>query len=362
MSGVNPSQAGAPDEDATFLREANRMAIDLGGRPPERMERLGGRSRHVVRLRFADGSTAILLRRGSRRLADKEARVLHLLSGPKASTPRLLACRGTWLLTSDLGDRRLPQALQGVDRDGLHRWLNRASHSLAALQEQGRSAGLANHVPPIGARDGWRQHLLLAPGRLGTRLEMAPPDMDLEAVDAALATARRHFIKWDARAGNAMASDEAEVRWFDFEHCGCRDPLDDLAWLLGDEHVPDDAAIEQAILDDVLPRFADDLTVGEATRYLHIFGTLHMCLRLGLILEERAQIGGWRSQEICLRHDFIGVVQPLAVRLAQRASRWADRNAETRRLGGWLRSVAFALNDRQPTVSVQHGLRLTAAA
>ena len=56
------------------------------------------------------------------------------------------------------------------------------------------------------------------------------------------------FIKWDGRLGNAAARADSSVAWFDWEHCGARAWLDDVAWLLGDEYAGATTASEGHLL------------------------------------------------------------------------------------------------------------------
>ena len=81
---------------------------------------------------------------------------------------------------------------------------------------------------------------------------------------------------------------DTSVRWIDWEHCGCRDPLDDLVSLLCDEYTPDWPDVEGRLLAHFLPAFVGGSSTDDASDYLATFGALHSCVRLALILEEKA--------------------------------------------------------------------------
>ena len=147
------------------------------------------------------------------------------------------------------------------------------------------------------------------------------------------------FVKWDARPGNAIIRADGRMAWIDWEDCGARNRLDDMAWLLGDEFVPDlPIEVEERLLAAHVPHFADDMPLADAVEYLSAYGTLHMCVRLGMILNERGG-GPWWDQELCLATDQVGVTLEHARRLCRRAARWSARSAIVRALSPWFDEV-----------------------
>jgi hypothetical protein len=137
-------------------------------------------------------------------------------------------------------------------------------------------------------------------------------------------------VKWDARPGNALivndGADDGGVAWIDWEHCGARDALDDLAWLLCDEYMPDHVGLESALLKRFLPLFAiqSKRSPEDALVYLSRFGSLHTCMRLLLVLKHKGD-GAWWSAEACERTDRVGVTAQAARRLCARGARWSGR-------------------------------------
>ena len=153
-----------------------------------------------------------------------------------------------------------------------------------------------------------------------------------------------HFIKWDARPGNAIARRDRTVAWFDWEHCGARNQLDDVAWLLADEYVPDWAAVEHELLGRYLDRFAGESGIDQAADNLAAFGTFHMCVRLGLIVRHKSD-GSWWDREYCLSRDKVGVTLEAARGTCAKAARWAERTPLTEDLVPWFEAVAARLEE-----------------
>ena len=213
---------------------------------------------------------------------------------------------------------------------------------LRSVHDVGRDARLDRHVAAIGSRDDWLRSIVEMPYRIGERLSLAPPALPVEDLVERLRPVRRALVKWDARPGNAVVHVDASVRWIDWEHCGCRDPLDDLVWLFCDEYTPDWPDVEERLLAHFLPAFAGRSSTDYASDYLATFGTLHSCVRLALILEEKAD-GPWWSAERCLAEDRVGVTLDMARRTARRAARWAARGSLTGDLSSWLAETAHRL-------------------
>lgn len=152
-----------------------------------------------------------------------------------------------------------------------------------------------------------------------------------------------------ARPGNALLVDRGAgeagatnggVSWIDWEHCGARDALDDLAWLLCDEYLPDDAQLEQDLFERFLPGFArlSERQPEEASDYLSRFGTLHSCMRLLLVIELKGECGWW-DPEYCERTDRFGVTAEGAHRLCTRGARWSRRLPDGERMARFFMDV-----------------------
>lgn len=353
--------SASPPRDR-FLEKVPLFCRDVLDREPQTVERLGGKARTVARVGFDDGSTAIVCRRDQVSRAELEANVLRDLRRYGAPTPRLVARRDGWLMQEDLGHNRLSEHLVPSDRDTCRAWLERAAESLIRLQAAGSAAGLQNLVAPIGRREGWTENLVAAPDAVAGWTGLPVPDFDRQSVDLVLRSADRRFIKWDARPGNAIATRNGDLFWFDFEHCGCRDPLDDLAWLLCDEYVPDDPAFETELLPMVLPFLAPRRPAHAARRYLATFGVLHSCIRLNLIHGQKDALGDWLDEARCRRLDTIGCTPEAVIRVARRAARWADGEPALRSLTPWFLDIAAAVPGGSRGVVADRGLALRPAA
>ena len=132
------------------------------------------------------------------------------------------------------------------------------------------------------------------------------------------------------------------MAWFDWEHCGCRHPLDDVVWLLCDEYTPDLPKVEERLIGRILPWFLNGSAQDVAYDYLMTFGALHGAMRLSLILTEKAD-GPWWDPARCLDLDSVGVTSEMALRLCRRSARWAARGSLTPELGNWFEEVAERL-------------------
>jgi hypothetical protein len=304
----------------------------------------GGRSRDACRLTLEDGRVVFGTRRGSPRLAALEARVLKKLGREGAPVPKVLAFNGLILIQEDLGNRRLSQAIDRASPEDVHDLLAAALDSLSQIHVAAEAAKLDENLPSIGRDEPWLLGLVNQPAIISDRLSLKPPALDPQALIAHIRIRKPRLIKWDARSGNAIVRDDGGIAWFDWEHCGRRNRLDDLVWLLGDEFAPDLPAVERELLRSHLPAFADDLSLDEATAYVAMFGSLHSCVRLELILDNKDG-DAWWDWDYCLERDKVGVTLEGARRLCARGARWAAWSSFTEPLVNWFGDAAAKLDD-----------------
>ena len=331
--------------DPLALR-ARQVCSTYLGQPVLGLERPGRRQQPTFRAQLPD-RWVIISRREDRRRAELEAGVLTELGDHGAPSPRILAYDGEWLIQEDLGRRRLSQALVGNSAANAERWLDKALGSLVRVHDAARSSGLQRRVIRIGNQPGWLANLLRAPERLGAKMAFPAPRLPINELTELLSSDHGAFIKWDARPGNAVAKNDGEVAWFDWEHCGCREPLDDMAWLLGDDYTPDIPAMEDRLIARHLDAIAGPGSKDAPYEYLMAFGALHMCVRLNLILANKND-GSWLAIEECLEHDEIGVAFECVRALSRRAARWASRVALIEPLVRWLESLPARLGPDAP--------------
>lgn len=320
-----------------LARRAREVCSTYLGQPVLELERPGRRRQPTFRARLADRSV-IVTRREDQRRAKLEAGVLSELGRCGAPTPRVLAFDGEWLIQEDAGERRLSQALAADTPERVESWLDEALRSLARIHGSARSIGLQDRVAGIGTRPGWVSNLSRAPERLGARLGHPPPALPIDELGGALGSDHATFIKWDARPGNAVAGTDGGVTWFDWEHCGCREPLDDMAWLLADEYTPHVPAMEDRLIARHLEAIAEPGSKDVPFDYLMAFGALHMCIRLQLILDNRGD-RRWLDIASCLENDTVGATFECAGALCRRAASWASRARLTEALAPWLESL-----------------------
>ena len=320
------SRAGTPRITAESAAHACSRLI---GFEPARIEYPGGASRCSVRA-VAGATTCIVTRRKHAERAALEAGVLRELRAAGAPVPEVLGYDGEWLIQQDLGQRRLSSALGEADLQSAGHRAAQAAAGLLLCQRAAARTALHERVAPIGVKRDWLTSLLAIPARIAEQLGL--PDRGIAAaITAEQITPRQlSFVKWDARPGNALlvggGAGDGGVAWIDWEHCGARDALDDLAWLLCDEYMPDHVGFESTLLKRFLPLFAlqSQRAPDDALVYLSRFGSLHTCMRLFLVLKHKAE-GAWWSPEACERTDRIGVTAQAARRLCARGARWSGR-------------------------------------
>ena len=291
----------------------------------------GGSRRDSCRVTLADGRSVIATVRGEPDRADLETRVLHALAPHGAPAPRVLGGNRRVLFQEDCGAERLSVALHNASKRGARNLLHGALASLVALQSAGNRAGLAERVPLLGVADWWIEALIDRPVALGSLLDIQPPVPEIGHLRDLLAVLQPGFVKWDARPANAVVDADGAVHWIDFEHCGARNPLDDLAWLLADEFVPLDPARDEALVEEFAPRFGGSLPAPLLPHYAWVMLTLHGTHRLNLMMNSHGIRGGrgWRDAERCVRRDSIGSARAFALRQCDRLAHHAARSSLT---------------------------------
>lgn len=268
--------------------------------------------------------------------------MLRILNQQNAPVPHLIACRDHYIIQQDVGSPRLSECMSTASDAYLLVLLEAALRSLHAAQQIGKSSAPLQSLVTLGNKPQWLHTFVRTAERLGEQLQLPVPALQWEQLVTRLTVAQPCFIKWDARPGNAVVRDTDKVIWIDWEHCGRRHPLDDVAWLLTDEYTPFLPAIESELIPRILPAFASGYSPAQAHEYLRLFGTFHSCIRLELILRYQTK-EGWRDFAKCLQFDRVGVVQDLAMRVAKRGASWANHSALTQDLTPWFDAVADRL-------------------
>ena len=293
----------------------------------------GGSRRDSCRMTLADGRSVIATVRDEPHRAELETNVLLALTDTDAPTPRVLHDTGRVLFQEDRGARRLSSALHEAEPERAAALLGNALDSLVRLHEAGRSRSLADHVPLLGCASGWIEDLIDRPVALGSLLDVRPARPRIDDLRDLLVVLDPTFIKWDARPANAVLSEDDAISWIDFEHCGARNPLDDLAWVLADETVPDDPARDEALVAWFAPRFGGSLPAEMREHYAWAMALLHGTHRLNLMLDSALNDErGWRDPDECIRRDSVGVAKSFAVRQCRRLAHYASRSSLTEAL------------------------------
>ncbi|HRJ51780.1 MAG TPA: phosphotransferase [Candidatus Thiothrix moscowensis] len=279
----------------------------------------GGEERGACHVLWADGRTAIATVRTDSGRALLEERVMRHLYQQAAKVPNVLFYNGIVLIQEVLEGVGLARGLASATSQQCGEWLAEGFRSLVTIHHAASREGLDRAVPFLGTSEAWIMRHIRQVHKTGDALALPAPSLPKQALHDILLPMNPRFVKWDARPGNAMLSTTGQVSWFDWENCGARNRLDDLVWLLCDESVPFHAEIEQALLEEFVPLFADGASIAAAHRYVCIAGALHCSARLSLILHKKADGPWWDIEEILL-YDYIGVTLTQAQRLCLRGA------------------------------------------
>ncbi|WP_028488312.1 hypothetical protein [Thiothrix lacustris] len=335
-----PTQPRQWQERPYFCDNLARLCEEhLGGRVSD-ITFPGGSDRSACLVRWEDGRTAIASFRGETGRARLEERVLHHLNQYAAPVPNVLFFNGIVMLQETLVGERLSTLLANADAPARHTVLASALSSLHQIHLAAAQAGIDQAVPVIGGEEDWIARHIRQLRKIGDAFEIPVPALDKASLQDILLPLKPRLVKWDARPGNAMVDAAGKVSWFDWEHCGARNRLDDLVWLLCDESVPFCSATEQALLTEFVPLFADGAPPEVAHRYAAVAGVLHCTARLGLILHKQQGEEGWWDRQEILDYDYIGVTLPQAQQLCARAADWASREPLVASLVPWFADVA----------------------
>jgi hypothetical protein len=308
--------------------------MELLGAEPDSIETPGGSNRESVRARFGDQSLIVTHRREQQR-ARLEALVLRTLGEASAAVPHLIAHHGNWLMQQDMGATRLSEALDQAGEDQVSDLLSAALSSLVYAQCAGNESGLQRQLVRLGEQRPWFDKLFARRFEVGELIGVEPPALPEDALVELLRLREPRFIKWDARPGNALVDAAGAVCWIDWEHCGCRNGLDDLVWLLADEYCPASEQVENDLLANWLGPFSEGWEAAEAREYFYCYGVFHSLVRLHYVLRYKADEPWW-DHEQCLRLDQVGVTRDCALRLTRRMQRWAAASNSLQVLLPWL--------------------------
>ncbi len=315
-----------------------KIAERIFALPVEKVTAPGGKSRESLRLHFPGRTIVATQRKFSGRMR-LEVEVLRRLSEQGAPVPKFLGGSEQIFFQEDVGARRLSGELLLAGAQRQTDVAARAFESLLGIHEAGEKSGLADIVPALGAEAGWVKGFVASALAASDRFSIAQPEIDVPELVTRLHVPARRFLKWDARPGNASIGDDGRVFWFDWEHCGKRQGVEDFAWLAGDEFWPVGADDVVAVLRSILPK---DQAEAELD-YLGLFITFHIVQRL-TIIHRRFVKAGWVDTAKALKYDKIGVDPELGKRLCRHGAGWADRNPLSRPMVVWFENCSGAFD------------------
>ncbi|MGI9354800.1 MAG: hypothetical protein ACR2PF_06535 [Rhizobiaceae bacterium] len=323
------------------VREVEALTHKVFGQKPRRVAFPGGTHRAAF---IADigGDLFVLAKRESVEDAQLEAIVLKCLSKTR-HVPDFIARQERWLVQQCVPGQRLPILLDEAETGAPRReLLGDALEALAIIHEAAHDEGLQHRVPRVGIRPGWIEDRIGEMHRTSRILEIGEAKIDQTAIYKMLDVKHRDFIKWDARPGNALVH-EGRHYWFDWEDCGRRNALDDLACLFCDEWSMITAQAEDELTERFLPRFARSMPSDRAYDYLMVAGLVQTTYRLRLAVKYHHRDNEWWSRSKCLKGDKVGVTAQEVGRLCERGIRWASRHEMLTPYIEWLQRVADVL-------------------
>lgn len=336
------SESGQTYPEKILPDEISRLAELHFAMPVLRITAPGGKSRDSVRVHFENKTVVASYRhRASRR--DREILVLKKLFEAGAPVPEFLGQQGALLFQADVGSGRLSSEMNRRDKAGQIRLAEQAFGSLWTIKRAARDTGLTNDLAPVGCSSVFVSRFATSPKRLSKSLDIAVPAVDWSAVTKASVPVPRHFVKWDARSGNAAVQSDGSVKWFDWEHAGCRHGIEDFGFLIADEFWPLGP-------EDSLQAFARTCpgNVDALMPHLIRFSALQAAERLRLIQKEYAK-RGWTRFERAQRYDRMGAAPELVTGLAKHGADLAQLDTLTEPLAEWFGDVAEAMLGAKPS-------------
>lgn len=306
------------------------------GEPVVRITAPGGKKRDSVRVHFKDRSVIASYRQRPSRLA-REILVLEKLHGAGAPVPEYLGRQGALLFQSDVGSGRLSSEMYRQDRAGQIRVAEAAFDSLWTIKRAAKETGLTDELPHVGNTAVFVSRFSTTAKRIAKSLDIDAPQADWGALSRAVVPVPRHFVKWDARSGNAAMSNGGVVNWFDWEHAGRRHGIEDFGFLIADEFWPLPA-------DDSLQAFATTCPGKSEALLPHLirFSALQAIERIRLIQREVFK-RGWGNFKHAQRYDRMGAAPELLESVARHADELAAMDPLTKPLSGWCSQAADAL-------------------
>ncbi len=318
----------------------NRMGVEVVD-----FEFPGGAFRDSCRLILDNNQSVIATRRKSRNRAILEERVLYNLGQHGAPVPKILTFNGLVLIQEDVGKERLSNRIRSTQTPHeMEATLDAAITSLCKIHQIADYIGLEHSVSVIGTDREWLIGLMDQVAVLSEHFETECPMPELDNILDLLTIIEPRFVKWDARPGNTIVKEDNSLCWIDWEHCGARNPMDDLVWLLCDESVPDNPEIELQLILRHLMSFANGASFNEAYHYFTVMASLHSAVRIAIIFKKKGDLPWW-SEERCQMLDQPGITKKQALTLCRRGGRWAGQSILTNALSPWFRDLEGLISE-----------------
>ena len=320
-----------------YLANLTQTCSEILGEPVINISFPGGSFRKSCRIHLSDNRSLIASHRLPGR-AVLETAVINTLARVGQPVPQVMAFNGLLLLQEDLSGESLDHVIEYSRASQFNMLADKALYSLQQIHQAAELQGLDRAVPMIGYNHEWLVKFLDRTAVLGGFMGLPAPFIPVEQLFDLLVPLKPRFLKWDARPGNAMLLPNDNIAWFDWEHCAARNRLDDMAWFLCDDKIPDYPAVEEELIQQHLMAFADGRSFEHAHDYLRLYGVLHMCTRLGRLLDMKAQ-HSWDQLDQFLARPQPGTSLAQAKRLCTRAGRWAGKMQAIAHLAHWFAEI-----------------------
>jgi hypothetical protein len=290
----------------------------------------GGEGRASWRLHLESRSVIATLRPNFRR-THLEAFALQKIGAYCDDIPECLGVVGEIMFQSDVGAKRLNQAIVKLSQSRRADVAHEALAAIFRIQSAAQKAGLHQQMPHLGLNPDWTENFVGAVSALEPYSAGRSRDVSRTALAERIACKATHFVKWDCRSGNAAIGDDGRLRWFDFEYSGVRHGAEDVAWLLGDEAWPIGPEDMQQIVISAFDTQGEH-KLDDYLDYLAIYLTLHCVQRLKLIVKE-VHKRGWLSKTRVRKYDDAGVHPEFAAQICKVGAFFAQRSALSAPIG-----------------------------
>lgn len=213
------------------------MACTLTGYKVVSVRGRAGQRERSLRLDLECGGALIATQFPSKVHARQASEILVALAQEGVPVPSVMGMCDGLLLQEGVGTVGLPAAMAAADAAGRVKLARAAIDALETWRTAiDRRPDLHAHLPAVGTSAAWLEAFVCGMVFLSNDLRINSPDLDLDALMSALAHPPARFTRWDARMDKAHIRPDGSIIWSDWGQFGLRAGVEDIAWLIADEH------------------------------------------------------------------------------------------------------------------------------